>query len=243
MKILLPFVNHLNQEINHNIFGSGIGKFCHQIYHTFDDVEVVQIDNADVRNFKKIAPYLKSKALELDVDIIVSNYDQASFCGSRIINSSIPILMISHSNTGVASIVSRFNNLIKKGHSLYFVSEFQKKYFSSMAKRLSDKDIEFDGYINSSYCQGDKPKLLEPEYEVGTIGRCDPVYKKPFILKQLLKDTDIKNLVMSKILLIVIILNIKISQIPFGIFLIVKLWIIFLNVKPFLPHIGMKHGQ
>ena len=199
MKILLPYVKTHFDEIHSNSFGSGVGKFCHQIYHTFDDVEIVQVDNKDIKNSKEIAPYLKRKSLELDVDIIVSNYDQASFCGSRIINSSIPILMISHSNTGVASIVSRFNNLIKKGHSLYFVSEFQKNYFSSMAKRLSDKDIEFDGYINSSYCQGDKPKLLEPEYEVGTIGRCDPVYKKPFILKQLLKDTDIKNLVMSNV--------------------------------------------
>ena len=199
MKILLPFVNHLNQEINHNIFGSGIGKFCHQIYHTFDDVEVVQIDNADVRNFKKIAPYLKSKALELDVDIIISNYDQAAFCGSKIIDSSIPILMIGHSNTGVASIIARLTNLLKKGHSVFLVSKFQKKYFDAMSKRLTGKYIQFDGFLNSSYCQGDKPKLVEPEYEVGTIGRCDSVFKKHFILKELLEDTNVKNLVMSNV--------------------------------------------
>ena len=200
MKILLPYIISFNDEINSNIFGSGIGKFCHQIYHTFDDVEIIQIDDAEIRNFKKIGPYLKRKALELDVDIIISNYDQATFCGSRIIDSSIPILMISHSNTGVASIISRFRNLLKKGHSIFLVSKFQRNYFDAMSKRLLPGTcIDFGGYINSSYCQGDKPKLVEPKYEVGTIGRCDPVFKKPFILKELLKDTNIKNLVMSNV--------------------------------------------
>ena len=54
MKILLPFYSLENQSIETNIHGSGVTKFCQQIYQSFDDVEVLQFDKEEIGNYKKI---------------------------------------------------------------------------------------------------------------------------------------------------------------------------------------------
>ena len=64
-----------------------------------------------------------------------------------------------------------------------------------MAKRAKQKLCEVTDYINSSYCKVKTP-VSDNEYECGTIGRCNRE-KKPFLLKEMLKDTDIKNLVIT----------------------------------------------
>ena len=197
MKILLPFYSLDNQSIDTVVHGNGITKFCQQVYQTFDGVRVLQIDKDEIGNFKEIVKRIKENAT--DCDIIISNYDQASFCGSHIVDSNIPILMMSHSNTGVLSILTKFEKLIEYGHSIFLVSPYQKNHFDKMSKRVNKDEIGFSGFISSSYCKGEKPKLIESEYEVGTIGRCDPRYKKPFLLKELLQDTGIKNLVIANI--------------------------------------------
>lgn len=197
MKILLPFYSLDNQSIDTVVHGNGVTKFCQQIYQTFDRVKVLQIDKDKIGNFKEIAKRIKENAT--DCDIIISNYDQSSFCGSYIVDSNIPILMVSHSNTGVLSILTKFEKLIKYGHSIFLVSLYQKNHFDKMSKRVNKDEIGFSGFISSSFCKGEKPKLIESEYEVGTIGRCDPKYKKPFLLKELLQDTGIKNLVIANI--------------------------------------------
>jgi len=197
MKILLPFYSLDNKSIKTNIHGSGVTKFCQQIYQSFDNVEVLQFDKEEIGNYKKITKEIKEKAI--GADIIISNFDQASFCGAHIIDSNIPILMMSHSNTGVLSILTKFQKLIEYGHSIFLVSPYQKNHFDKMAKRVNKDTIEFSGFIPSSCCSGEVPKLIESEYEVGTIGRCDPRYKKPFLLKEMLQDTGIRNLVIANI--------------------------------------------
>ena len=197
MKILLPFYSLDRQSIKTNVHGSGVTKFCQQIYQSFDDVEVLQFDKEEIGNYKKITKEIKERAV--GADIIISNFDQASFCGAHILDSNIPILMMSHSNTGVLSILTKFKKLVEYGHSIFLVSPYQKNHFDKMAKRVNKDTIEFSGFIPSSYCSGEVPKLIESEYEVGTIGRCDPRYKKPFLLKEMLQDTGIRNLVIANI--------------------------------------------
>ena len=197
MKILLPFYSLDGRSIDTAVHGSGVTKFCQQIYQTFDDVKILQIDRDEIKNVKEITKRIKENSI--DCDVIISNYDQASFCGAHIVDSNVPILMMSHSNTGVLSILTKFEKLIEYGHSIFLVSPYQKNHFNRMAKRVKRNNIEFSGFIPSSFCNGEKPKLREPEYEVGTIGRCDPRYKKPFLLKEMLQDTKIRNLVIANI--------------------------------------------
>ena len=43
-------------------------------------------------------------------------------------------MMMSHSNTGVLSILTKFQKLIEYGHSVFLVSPYQKNHFDKMAK-------------------------------------------------------------------------------------------------------------
>ena len=54
------------------------------------------------------------------------------------------------------------------------MSSYQKRHFDDLATRLNCEHIPIAGFLNSGYVKGKKPKLVEPEYEIGTVGRCDP---------------------------------------------------------------------
>ena len=45
MKILLPYSTQHGQKFNSSMVVGGIEKFCHSIYETFDDVEVLEIND------------------------------------------------------------------------------------------------------------------------------------------------------------------------------------------------------
>ncbi len=193
MRIVLPYNMHFG-KYDTNIIAGGIEKFCHQICETFDDVCIINIDNDDPikTNTNKIIKY----AREVDADIIISNWHQASFAGSSILNSEFPIMLVLHGCIGIGSLLSTINNLREKGHSCFMVSEFQFDFYKSMADRFRT-NVAVDGYINSSYVRGSKPQLSEIEYDCVTIGRCCPLEKRPFLLKEYLKGFDYKNVLMT----------------------------------------------
>ncbi len=194
MKIVLPYNTHFG-EYNSDIIVGGIEKFCHQIVENFPNVEIINIDNNEP--IKENTTKIKNFARSVDADIIISNWNQASFSGSKMLDSEIPIMYVGHGHVNMGSILSTIDNLRNKNHSVYFVSQYQYDWYRSMSKRMRGKDFFIDGYINSSYVDGDKPKLLPIEYDCATIGRCDPVEKKPFIMKQWLKDTDYKSILLT----------------------------------------------
>ena len=136
-----------------------------------------------------------NKAEEIGADIIINNFHHGIYCGSEISKSHIPIMNIMHCLYFFLSLISRLNNMSFNYHSIFFVSEWQKNRYLELAKRAKLKLCEVSDYINSSYCK-EKIPVSDNEYECGTIGRCDK-NKKPFLLKEMLKDTDIKNLVIT----------------------------------------------
>jgi len=194
MRIALPYNTHFGQYDANRIVG-GVEKFCNQIVETFDDVQIINIDNNDP--IKDNTTKIKNFARDIDADIIISNWHQASFSGSKILDSEIPIMFVNHGHHQVGSILNMMRNINKKKHSVYMVSKSQHEWYNAMAKRLKTDDVVVDGYINSSYVKGDKPELSDIEYDCTTIGRCDPVEKRPFLLKQWLRDTNFKSLVMT----------------------------------------------
>ena len=92
------------------------------------------------------------------------------------------------------SINNRFENLHKKGHSLFLVSDFQREWYDTKIKKYTKSKFLPFGIIRPSYCT--KPDILDSEYDCGTIGRCD-VGKAPFKLKHMTKHTDLKTLVIT----------------------------------------------
>ena len=195
MKILLPYSLSLGRRFNDPVIAGGIEKFCHSINDTFDDVHILEIE--DDSNIIDNTDKIKQTALKNNCDLIICNWNKGSYVGSKKWSSPVPILFICHGNHAMPSTLQRFFKLKENGHSVFFVSEFQKKYYERFAKRMKTTLADIDGFINSGYLQGEKPKIVEHEYDCCTIGRCDPNEKKPFLLKTLLKETGIKNLVIT----------------------------------------------
>ena len=195
MKILLPYSNQLGRGFNDSLITGGIEKFCHSIYDSFDGVKVLEIN--DPKDFNKNTTLIKNAAIKYNADIVICNWIQASFAGAKILDCPIPILLICHENSQMLSTLYKFRKLQNVGHSVCLVNPYQKMMYDKMANRINEAPIEFDGYTNSCCVSGDKPKLEDTEYDVGTIGRCDPRDKKIFIMKTLLKDTGIRSLIMS----------------------------------------------
>ena len=194
MRIALPYNTQFG-EYNTDKMVGGIEKFCHQINDTFDDVHFVYIDNNN--SIKDNTTKIKKHAKDINADVIISNWHQGSFSGSKMLDSEVPIMFINHGHHGLGSILGLMKRLIDKNHSCYMVSNSQHQWYRAMAKRLKCDDVIIDGLINSSYVRGDKPKLSDIKYDCCTIGRCDPVEKKPFLLKSWLEKTNFKTILMT----------------------------------------------
>lgn len=194
MRIVLPYNTHFGGYDTNRVVG-GIEKFCHQINDTFNDVRLVYINNNDPIKYNTTK--IKNYAKDVNADIIISNWHQASFSGAKMLDSEVPIMFINHGHHGVGSILSLMKNLTNNNHSCYMVSKYQHEWYKAMAKRMNADDVVIDGYINSSYVRGDKPKLFDIKYDCCTIGRCDPVEKKPFLLKDWLETTTFKTILMT----------------------------------------------
>jgi len=210
MKVLLLYREPFERRITSNIVSGGGEMFCKSIYENFDDVTVRHIPySADIywngKDKNNEAREIINEAEDIKADVIISNYPNAIYTGQVIQKSHIPVMSILHSHYPLISILQRINALTHNRHSVFLVSEWQHKRYKEMSlsnrKRYRDdgafgnKDIDISGYLNSSYCKF-KTKLANPIWDCGTVGRCDR-NKKPFLLKQLLKDTKISNLVIS----------------------------------------------
>ena len=210
MKILLLYREPFDRRITSEIVSGGGEMFCRSIYENFDDVTVRHIpfaaDNDWVGKDKnQESREIINEAEKIDADVIISNYPNAIYTGATIQKSHIPIMFIIHNVYPMTSIIQRINGLTHHGHSVFLVSKWQHNRYKELVEKIrkrygndgayGNKHINVSGYINSSYCKI-KKKIVQPKWDCGTIGRCDKG-KKPFLLKELLKDSDITNLVIT----------------------------------------------
>ncbi len=199
MKILLPFQDPYNRPLTHPIVSGGTEQFMKSIKENFDTVvyqfPYEQITWSKQSDKKEIAENIVHLAEAYKVDVIVCNFAQAVFNNQYIIKSNIPILWLEHCIYPLAAPIYRWNQGIDRGHSMFFVSKWQEKKYRQMAQRTNQRVLPISGYINPSYCKV-KPKMVEQEYDCGTIGRCDNG-KAPFKLKSMTKGKDIKSLVIT----------------------------------------------
>ena len=198
MKVLLPFQDPYDHPLDHPVVSGGTEMFCKCIKDNFDtEVFQVPIENFEwsIEQKNKVARDIINRADEIGADVIISNFAQAIYCGSEIIQSHIPIMIVEHCIYPMTSCIGRWNKAIDKGHSVFFVSKWQEKKYRQIAERTRQRVLPISGYVNPSYCRI-KPPLVEPIYDCGTIGRCDK-NKKPFLLKDLTVDVDVSTLVIT----------------------------------------------
>lgn len=198
MRVLLPFFDPFDKPINHPVISGGTEMFCKSIYENFT-TKVVQVPYASSQYSKKekdlVVKNILQAAEDFDADIIISNFAQAIFCGAEIIKSKVPIMIVEHCVYGMASCISRWNNAVDAGHSVYFVSEWQEKKYARKAERTGQRVVPISGYVNPSYCK-QLPTLKDIRFDCGTIGRCESG-KNPFSLKRLTKDSKLSTLVIT----------------------------------------------
>ena len=199
MKILLPFVDLYDNNINHPMITGGAELFCRHLNNHFD-VTVQQIPigalKYSIRERNRISLDIIEEANEINADIIVSNFSGSIFSGAKLLESNIPIMIIEHCMYPMRSIYGRWNNADKKGHSVCFVSKSQRNRYKVTAKRLSQRLPSAQHYINPSFCEGEKPEIQDIEYDCVTIGRCYSG-KFPFKLHDFIKGTDLNGLVIT----------------------------------------------
>jgi len=212
MKILLPYRDSCDRKITSSVVSGGGEQFCKLIYNNFD-VESYQgcypvpskaEDRWSISEKYEVQEKIVKRAKDIGAKIIISNFPSAIYNGKIIVKSKIPVMIVMHNRFKMRSIFSRLNKANESGHSVFLVSEHQKKYYQEFSDREharwpDDKsNLMFDvaGYIRPSFCIGEKPNIKDKfDYDCGTIGRCDN-QKKPFLLRELVGD-DCKTLVMT----------------------------------------------
>jgi glycosyltransferase involved in cell wall biosynthesis len=202
MKILLPYQDPHDRPLTHSIVSGGTEMFFKLLNDNFD-VEVLQFESKNTLEKKGLYTSkdrqeqqrkIIQKAEECNADVIINNFAWSGFCGTIISESHIPVMNVEHRFYPFLGIINKWNNLVKNGHSLFLVSNFQKKFYDKMTKRAKFELLPFD-LINPSYCKT-KPDILDIEYDCGTIGRCEKE-KNPFKLKHMTKHTDLNTLVIT----------------------------------------------
>jgi hypothetical protein len=202
MKILVPFMNPTNTLPGEGALSGGIEKFIIQIQETFDDVKIVQLPFVlNKIHSKKYSDIIIKTARHFNADLIISNYCKGWCMGPYLQKNEFPIMSINHSAPEfpfkVRSCTRWFGGLNLNKHSLYFVSKYQKTRWLNFRTKKYLLPFEIDGYIHSSYCSGDKPKINENiQWDTGTIGRCNKD-KAVFKVHTLLKNTNLKGLVLT----------------------------------------------
>jgi len=208
MKILLLYRDSCDRDITSSVVSGGGEQFCKLIYDNFD-VEIYQVpskaeDRWSISEKYEVQEKIVKRAKDIGAKIIISNFPSAIYNGKIIVKSKIPVMIVMHNRFKMRSIFSRLNKANESGHSVFLVSEHQKKYYQEFSDREharwpDDKsNLMFDvaGYIRPSFCIGEKPNIKDKfDYDCGTIGRCDN-QKKPFLLRELVGD-DCKTLVMT----------------------------------------------
>ena len=150
MRILLPFQDPYNHALTHPVVSGGTEMFCKSIYDNFD-TEVFQVPyesiDLSLKDKKKISQGIINHAEDIGADIIISNFAQAIYCGSEIIKSHIPIMIVEHCVYPMASCITRWNNAVDNGHSMFLVSKWQEKKYREMSKRTNIRVLPIAGYI------------------------------------------------------------------------------------------------
>ena len=173
MKILLPYRDSCDREIDSPVVSGGGEQFCKLIYDNFD-VEVFETrskaeDRWGIIEKYKVQEKIVKRAEDIGADIIISNFPSSIYNGKIIVESKIPVMIVMHNRFKMRSIFSRLNKANERGHSVFLVSEHQKKYYQEFSDREharwpdDNSNLMFDvaGYIRPSFCIGKKPNIKD----------------------------------------------------------------------------------
>lgn len=188
----------INISITSNIVPGGIEKFSHHLVDKFPNIIPINITREE-RSSRKSKGIIESYINNNSVDIILLN---EPWLYRSVHHLNIPIIVIIHEplvrDVRFLGFGDIMRNMIDDGVHIYFVSKKQFLFHKDLVKRISDVDIsesDIKGYINPSFCV-DMPFSDNYLYDCSTVGR-NSSDKNPFILHNLLKESELISLVMT----------------------------------------------
>ena len=201
MKILLPFKVHDDKSIFDKKVMGGLERFAQLLLKNCNHEIIPVLITKNDRKSGKTAELLRYKATTLEVDVILSNYEDEPYT-TKLLSLGIPVVWIYHSpqdgTFGRVKAVKLFKKFTDLGGHLYFVSEQQHSVFNTLSSRILGHPVEkVIGYINPSFSEGYESVYTgESEFDVVTIGRTSYL-KDPFWVHRLLKDSTLKSAVIT----------------------------------------------
>lgn len=187
MKILIPYVDVGNGSVTDPTISGGTELFSRLIVNNFDTVVFNIPWNTTVADNRRYFIQMRNLVEEHKIDLILSNNIKA-ICFYALRKLNIPILHLTHTNYGLFTANETLAKMIGLGHSVYAVSEYNKKYFDDRAVRMKQPTVEFSGILNPAYSQYDIPVNITPQKKLITVGRSNS-YKHPFVVHNMVKDT------------------------------------------------------
>ena len=99
MKILIPFQDPFDRHLRSPICSGGIENFCKSIQQNYETI-IYQVPIKQIgwpqKEKVEVANHIVKLAKSYDVDIIISNFDQAIYNSQHLIKSPIPIMFVMH---------------------------------------------------------------------------------------------------------------------------------------------------
>lgn len=201
MKILVPYFDADNRNIDSPIISGGVEMFIKKLAKYIPEVITPQISLFDKSSPKQLRFRLDTEIQKHNPDLIVSNYNSGTYNKYLTGKYNIPVMWINHMSTGFMSSLGTMPLLHehqKRGHSVYHVSPYQDQKWNALSKRLLKTPFKADGFVIPSVVEDNVLKIRIGElYDCSTVGRCEgPPDKDPFVLFRRVGH-DFKTLVMS----------------------------------------------
>ena len=197
MKVLIPFYrNNPDITIDGSIIVGGLERFI-QLVTKYADINVIPLYFSKEDKEKRL---VTKKCIDIIVnekpDIIFCNYDSSTLTTKIQEIFNIPILWVTHTNSGgifklnQLSIMEKF---IANGGTLAMVSQSQYNMMNRLSERVKKKSIHINGgIIEPSFVQTNTIISSNIKWDCITIGRTEKE-KDPFLLLRLNKKLE-KNI-------------------------------------------------
>lgn len=177
MKIILPYKKLGGVSIHDSKIMGGMEKFGKMLFENIEGIIPVEFTEEDQRK-RLVTEKIIRAVKQNNADMVLNNYDNRTLTDNLQKHLSIPVAWICH-NLGTSiskvALVQIMPDFVANGGSIFMVTRYQHKTWSSLSRRINgaDIDITISGYINSSCCTGSEVLSKIKDHDIIVVSRYD----------------------------------------------------------------------
>ena len=177
MKIILPYKKLGGVSIHDSKIMGGMEKFGKMLFENIEGIIPVEFTEEDQRK-RLVTEKIIRAVKQNNADMVLNNYDNRTLTDNLQKHLSIPVAWICHNlGTSISKIalVQIMPDFVANGGSIFMVTRYQHKTWSSLSRRINgaDIDITISGYINSSCCTGSEVLSKSKDHDIIVVSRYD----------------------------------------------------------------------